>query len=239
MAEIDNLIFYYKFTKEDGSIKTFEIQLEPHSLKLIQKLPSELPVWSDLEFYKCPNCSLEKDKNPHCPVAANIVEMVEIFRDSRSFENANVLISTSQREYSKKASLQQGVSSMLGIIMVTSGCPILSKLRPMTRFHLPFASLEETIYRAISMYLVKQYFKSQDGKEPDWELNGLMDVYKEIHEVNKAFFRRLSSLKGKDANVNALIILDNFANYINFSIDRNKLSKIKWMFNDPEKLHEE
>ncbi|RLC54283.1 MAG: hypothetical protein DRH89_09650, partial [Candidatus Cloacimonadota bacterium] len=180
-------------------------------------------------------CTLDKEKTTHCPVASNIVDMVEVFRDSKSFENANVQITTSQREYHKKASIQQTVSSMLGIIMVTSGCPILSKLRPMARFHLPFANIEETIYRAVSMYLVKQYFNNQDGKDPDWELNGLMDIYKEIHEVNKAFFSRLSSLKGKDANVNALIILDNFANYINFSIDRNKLSKIKWMFDDEGK----
>ncbi len=238
MTESDKLIFSYKFTKEDGSVKIFEIQLNSQSLELIHKPFSELPSWTDLEFRKCPNCPLAKEKNPHCPVAANILEMVEVFKDSKSFENANVLISTSQREYSKKASLQKGVSSLLGMIMVTSGCPVLSKLRPMTRFHLPFASLEETIYRAISMYLVKQYFKSQDGEKPDWELNGLIDDYKEIHEVNKAFFSRLSSLKGKDANVNALIILDNFANYINFSLDRNKLSKIKWMFDDPGKIDE-
>ena len=232
MTERENLVFSYTFVKEDGSIKIFKIELDPQSLELIHQPFSNLPHWTKLEFNKCPNCTLENDKIIHCPVASNIVDMIEVFRDSKSFENANVQITTSQREYNKEASLQQGVSSMLGIIMVTSGCPILSKLRPMTRFHLPFASLEETIYRAISMYLVKQYFKSQDGKDPDWELNGLMDIYKEIHDVNKAFFSRLSSLKGKDANVNALIILDNFANYINFSIDRNKLSKIKWMFDD-------
>lgn len=232
MVEKENLVFSYTFTKEDGSIKIFEITLDTHTLELIHEPLSKLPDWTDLEFSKCPNCPLTKEQTSSCPIAANIVEMAEVFKDSKSFENANVQITTSQREYSKEASLQQGVSSMLGIIMVTAGCPILSKLRPMARFHLPFASIEETIYRAVSMYLVKQYFKDQDGKDPDWELNGLMDIYNEIHDVNKAFFKRLSSIKGKDANVNALIILDNFANYINFSIDRNKLSKIKWMFDD-------
>lgn len=237
--EKDNLIFSYRFKREDGSTRIFEIQLNPQSLELIHKPFSELPFWTDIEFCKCPNCPLDKEKTSYCPVAANIADMVEVFKDSKSFENANVLITTSQREYHKKASLQQGVSSLLGMIMVTAGCPILSKLRPMVRFHLPFASTEETIYRAVSMYLVKQFFIDQDGKKPDWKLNGLMDIYKEIHEVNIAFFNRLSSLKGKDANVNALIILDNFANYINFSIDHHKLSKIKWMFDDPVKMNEE
>jgi len=232
MVEKENLVFYYTFTKEDGSIKIFEIELNQQTLELIHEPFSKLPVWTELEFNKCLNCPLNKEQTPNCPVAANIVEMVEIFKDSKSFENATVQITTSQREYRKEASLQQGVSSMLGIIMVSAGCPILSKLRPMVRFHLPFASTEETIYRAVSMYLVNQYFKSQNGIDPDWKLNGLMDIYKKIHDVNITFFNRLSSLKGKDANVNALIILDNFANYINFSIDRKKLSKIKWMFDN-------
>jgi hypothetical protein len=141
-------------------------------------------------------------------------------------------LETEEREYSKRTSLQKGVSSMLGIIMVTSGCPILNKLKPMVRFHLPFANIEETIYRAVSMYLVKQYFRKRKGLEPDWELQTLLNDYKEIHTVNQAFYKRLSFMKGKDANVNALIILDNFANYINFTLDSNKLSKIEWMFED-------
>ena len=232
MPEKENIIISYKFTKEDGSSQFFEIQLDPNNLELIHKQFTKLPDWTDLKFNQCPNCPLEKEKISYCPIAANIVDIIEIFKVSKSFENANVLITTSQREYHKEASLQQGVSSLLGMVMVTSACPILSKLRPMARFHLPFASTEETIYRAVSMYLVKQFFNMQDGKEPDWELNGLIEIYNDIHEVNKAFFKRLSSLKGEDANVNALIILDNFANYVNFSIDRHKLAKIKWMFDD-------
>jgi len=222
----------YKFTKENNETETFEVELDQTNLELIHDPFSNLPSWTDLKVHQCPNCPLDEEDLAYCPVAANIVDIVEIFKDSKSFENATVEIEAIERNYYKDASLQQGVSSLLGIIMVTSGCPILSKLRPMARFHLPFASTEETIYRAVSMYLVKQFFNKQDGIEPDWELKGLMEIYKDVHEVNKAFFKRLSSLQGKDANVNALIILDNFANYINFSIDRHKLSKIKWMFDE-------
>jgi len=48
--------------------------------------------------------------------------------------------------------------------------PIFEKLKPMVRFHLPFASIEETKYRAISMYLLAQYFLYQQGSQPDWDL---------------------------------------------------------------------
>ena len=59
--------------------------------------------------------------------------------------------------------VQMGVSSLLGVIMTTSGCPIMAQLKPMVRFHLPFASLEETIFRMVSMHLVAQYLRHQDG----------------------------------------------------------------------------
>jgi len=226
------LEFIYHFTQENGSKKKFRIILHPITMELINEPYGKLPTWVNLEFNQCSNCTLKKEEYKYCPIAANIVPVTEFFKDFSSFEEVDIQLETEERGYSKKTSLQKGVSSMLGIIMVTSGCPILDKLKPMVRFHLPFASIDETIYRAVSMHLVKQYFRKRKGLEPDWELQSLMSDYKEIHTVNLAFHKRLSFIKGKDANVNALIILDNFANYINFTLDSNKLSKIEWMFED-------
>ena len=228
----DFLEFVYYFIQDNDSKKEFRIKLHSRTLELIHEPYGKLPTWANLEFSQCSNCTLKKEEHTYCPVAANIVQITEFFKDSSSFEEVAIQLETEEREYSKRTSLQKGVSSMLGIIMVTSGCPILNKLKPMVRFHLPFANIEETIYRAVSMYLVKQYFRRRKGLEPDWELQSLMNDYKEIHTVNQAFYKRLSFMKGKDANVNALIILDNFANYINFTLDSNKLSKIEWMFED-------
>ena len=226
------LEFIYHFIQDNGSKKIFRIILHPRTLELIHEPYGKLPTWVNLEFNQCSNCPLIKEEHEYCPVAANIVQITEFFKDSSSFEEVDIQLDTEEREYSKRTSMQKGVSSMLGIIMVTSGCPVLNKLKPMVRFHLPFASITETIYRVVSMYLIKQYFRKRKGLKPDWELQSLMNDYKEIHTVNQAFFKRLSFMKGKDANVNALIILDNFANYINFTLDSNKLSKIEWMFED-------
>ena len=157
------LEFIYNFIQENGSKKEFHIKLHSHSLALIHESYGELPIWANLEFSQCSNCTLKKAKHEFCPVAANIVKITEFFKDSSSFEEVDIQLETEEREYSKRTSLQKGVSSMLGIIMVTSGCPILSKLKPMVRFHLPFANIEETIYRAVSMYLVKQFFSKRKG----------------------------------------------------------------------------
>ena len=40
--------------------------------------------------------------------------------------------------------------------MATAGCPWTDRLRPMARFHLPFANEAETVYRSVSMYLLSR-----------------------------------------------------------------------------------
>jgi hypothetical protein len=103
--------------------------------------------------------------------------------------------------------------------MVTSGCPIMDKLRPMVRFHLPFPSYDETRYRAMSMYLVGQYLRYKKGKKPDWDLKGFVKMYEEIKKVNRGFNERLQNINHANANTFALVILDSFASLITFDIE--------------------
>ncbi len=228
---MEKLQFVYHFRVGDEKSKRFVIELDKKTLNLINPVPANPPDWTRLNFYQCPNCTLNKDFK-YCPVAVNLVEIIDFFSDSSSFENADIMIETEQRNYSKLTSLQQGVSSMIGIIMATSGCPILKTLKPMVKFHLPFASNEETLYRTVSMYLVKQYFRYIKGLEADWELKKLVDNYHEIHKLNQAFYDRIAQVEGMDANVNAIIILDNFANYVNFSLDTRKFKDLEKIFQD-------
>jgi hypothetical protein len=75
------------------------------------------------------------------------------------------------------------------------------------RFHLPFASALEVTYRAISTYLMEQFFKGRRGESPDWELANLPEIYKAVSCVGKGIATRLAQASREDANVNALIIL--------------------------------
>jgi hypothetical protein len=105
--------------------------------------------------------------------------------------------------------------------MVTSDCPILDYLRPMVRFHLPFATATETVFHAVSMYLVAQYFRKQKGREPDWTMEGLEQIYKEIGTVNKGMWNRLSHASSFDAIVNALILLSSFGEALRLSLKKD------------------
>jgi hypothetical protein len=114
--------------------------------------------------------------------------------------------------------------------MVTSGCPVLEKLSPMVRFHMPFATLEETRYRALSMYLTAQYIVYKNGGNPDWEMNKLLEIYEGIRGANKSFSQRLKTVIKNDANANALVKLDCFAMNMTFVIDKEMMGPIEELF---------
>ena len=178
---------HYRFTSPQGRVREFRVDLDPDTLGLIAKERDDYPEWTRLTHHQCTNCPLRPEEHPRCPVAANLMEVVEYFKGDVSYEQTEVEISTENRTYRKRAPLQDGLSALVGIYMVTSGCPILDKLRPLVHSHLPFASLEETTYRAVAMYWLAQFFRKQRGKEPDWSLEGLASIYQEIVQVNRCF----------------------------------------------------
>jgi hypothetical protein len=148
-----------------------------------------------------------------------------------SYDEVDVRIGTDERSYLKRTNMAEAISSLLGIYMVTSGCPVMDKLRPMVRFHLPLASLEETTFRAIAMYLVAQYFVARRGGKADWELQDLPDIYREVQTVNRSFMERLQQTMGDaDANPNALVRLDTFASMIVLSLDMDRLDSLEALF---------
>ena len=220
----------YRFKHDDGSQREFQVKLDKETLTVVTKTEENPPNWTKLKHCKCPNCPLEESKHRYCPVALNLSEVIHTFEKSISHEKVDLTIETEERSFLKRTTLQRGIGSLMGIYMTTSGCPVLDKLRPMVRHHLPFANMQETQYRALSMYLLAQYFLSKKGKKPDWDLKDLKKIYDEISIVNKAFSERFKSLKGQDSIPNAMAILDTFASNITFSLDKDSLGKIENLF---------
>jgi hypothetical protein len=165
-----------------------------------------------------------------CPVALGLIDVIEAFKDSLSTESAEIRIRTEHREYSKRASVQYGVSSLMGLHMVTSGCPILDKFRPMVHTHLPFGTLEETMFRLVSMYLLAQFYRDGAGEKPDWSLAGLVEICEQVGKVNQAFARRLVSINPQDASLNGLANLDCFTTVTAFSIVQDSLKELQPLF---------
>lgn len=209
----------YSYTFEDQRQINFPLVLKKNSLSLLNTPAGEPPFWADLKFNRCSVCSLDPVSVQHCPIAVNLAPVVEAFKDFYAYENVQVVAVTRERSYSKTATIQEGLSALLGIIMVTSGCPVMVRLKPMVRFHLPFAALEESTYRMLSMYLMAQLYRHRKGLAPDLDLNGLDAIYQDVGEVNESFAKRLVAAAKKDANVNAMVNLDCLAKMVPFTVE--------------------
>ena len=228
-AEI--LEFHYNFDMESGNHIEFSVKLKNDTLELVKDAGGEKPEWAVLKGFKCTNCTIDPDKTKYCPVAVNLAELVDVFKDSMSYEKCRITVTCEQRKYVADTTLHEGLSSLIGMYMVTATCPVMEKFKPMVRYHLPFASLEETKYRVISMYVTAQFLRSRSGLEADHDLSKLVDIYEDIRVVNRNFCDKLSNMSAKDASINALVLLDAFADFVTFSINENMLDELELLFN--------
>lgn len=231
MSDFSHLQLTYRFRFPDGETKEFLVQLDRNNCSSLVSKRESYPVWTQLRFKQCSCCPLSAEKHTHCPVAVNIIDIVEFFDRFQSVEKAVVEVEThncvTKRE---EASLFPAISSLIGVYMATSGCPVLDKLRPMARFHLPFADTEATVYRALSMYALAQYFRRKKGLEGDWNFEGLQDIYRDINRLNIDFAERLNNDSISESTTNALTSLDCFAQEVDISISEEMLKEIEVLF---------
>lgn len=225
-------VIHYELSLPGDAVVAFRVELDPKSLLNVGPTPRPAPQWTRLGYQKCPNCPLDEADVPHCPVALHLSDVVERFARTFSFDRVAARVTVPERTYQRlDVPVQVALSSLVGVLMATSGCPVLAALRPMTRFHLPFASELETITRSISMYLLRQYFVQERGGSPDWALAGLPEIYRGTGAVNRAFALRLRAAAPKDANVNALMRLDAFARAMPDTVESH-LEELGFLFEE-------
>ncbi len=217
---MQSLKFEYSYRFDDGRTEEFVVHLDPESFDLLDLPPDDLPEWTRLGFHQCFNCPLDVAYDERCPLAVSLVNLVERMGEVTSFVPVSVEVRTGERTMSRTTSAQEGMSSLMGLLVASSGCPHTAYFRPMARFHLPFASTDETIYRAATMYLLAQYFRERVGIEAELDFEGLLDIYAEVETVNKAMAMRLRKAHN-DSGVNAIVLLDMFAKSMPVAIEES------------------
>lgn len=220
----------YEFFFENKRVEAFDLKFKKSDLSL-QSLPvANTEPWTELEFNQCRICTLKATEHKYCPVARNLSYMLLKFKDDYSHKKVRVKVTSEHRVTEKETSLQDGISPLMGLIMATSGCPILDKFKPMAFMHLPFSNKDETIFRAVSTYLTAQYVRRMNGLTPDWELKYFKDMYAKVKQLNSDFAKRLRVITGKDANINALTRLDMFAQAGSFSSSEDWIKRLEAIF---------
>jgi len=222
----------YTFEDQNGGKFIYPILIDKKTGCLISEGQWIQPGWTTLENCQCTVCPLSRERYPNCPIAVNIDGLVEYFKDFYSTDKMRITVTTEERTYFKEAPAQKGLASILGVIMATSGCPIMDFLRPMAKYHLPFSTSEETIIRSTSMYLLAQYFVSKKGGKPDMSLDKLNRAYGDVQLINEGMCARIATVaKKKDATGNAVIILHALSQLLGMAIE-DKLDSLESLFEE-------
>lgn len=213
----------YRITLDETHEFNYRIQLDRgHDTGLLAMAPK----WTRLDYQQCSNCPLSKEQYSHCPAAIDLYRVIEDFQGLPAVKKALVRVHTPERDYSKQVSLEEGLRSLLGVIMASSACPVLARLRPMAEQHLPFASNQEFTLRAVSLYLARQCFNSREGRTADWELKGLVATFQQLQLVNQAFWQRIHDTCVGDSNLKAFLTFFSMSSGMSYKLEV-QLQKIR------------
>jgi hypothetical protein len=203
----------YRFSFPDGRTESLDAGVEAST--------SALPAWTELGFHQCANCPLSTQDTQRCPMAVRLVPLVALFEKVRSYDDVSAQVESDERTVTKRTSEQKVLRSLMCLLSASSNCPHIEFLKPMAHYHLPFSSREETVYRVVSTYLLAQYFLRQQGKPADAGIQGLKGHYQALQQVNQGMAARLGAIRDEqgDSSVNALVLLDLFAQSLPDSID--------------------
>jgi hypothetical protein len=222
----DALTITYRFDLPDGSAKTLEFAFDAVDFKMLKAPPDAPPFWAELAFSRCANCPLDESLNAHCPAALQLASALEPLNALVSFDTVGVTVTQAERTVYAQTSAQQAMSSVIGLVMATSGCPWTDHLRPMARFHLPFASEAETVYRSIGMFLLARALADSDQSQGFAALEAL---YENLHVVNRDMSRRLGAAARTDPARNAMALLDAYTTLLPAALERS-LDELRPLF---------
>ena len=217
MAECRHHITY-DFAFENGTQYNFQISTEGW-VETVETASRPPPEWTRLCVNQCPHCPLNPDEHKYCPAAVDLSAAAEKFAAVASFTRADVTVRVGHRTFVSTCDMNTGVRSLFGLYMALSGCPVAGRMRPLALRHLPFSTVEETMTRVVSAYLLKQHFVAKTGGEPDWGLKKLRALYESLEEVNAAFVMRLRKASERDSNLNAMCGFASFARLYTSALD--------------------
>lgn len=217
----------YQLELGNGTALSYQVKIDRESLISEVTIPDPLPDWVRLDYGKCGNCELKG--SDHCPIAVRLAEPIRRFGKLDSPAPCTITVITPERSYVKRSDVQDALRSLFGLLMATSGCPSMQPFKYMARYHLPFATIDETISRITCTYLMRQFFRHNNQLEMPVDLKEIETLYHTMQSLNEGMTKRLRSVAKGDGLVNAIVILNTYSSLIPIIIDE-ELSKLKSLF---------
>lgn len=164
----------------------------------------EPPAWTELNHHRCAHCTL--DDRPNCPLALQLNDFLHRFPKTDPGLKTVVRVVTNARIYEKRLSLDEGIRSLLGLIFASSDCPHLQFFKPMARFHLPFSTHEENLFRVFATFALYNVLSDKTGLI--FKISDLKTIYNNLQTINHAMCERLQSIGDESSAEKAVLLLD-------------------------------
>ncbi len=222
--------YTYDFLLPNDKRIAFTVGINPITGQ-INTCPLSPPAWARLEFHQCGSCPLTQTEHLFCPIALSISDLVTTFKDTASYVPCTVTCSSRERTISKKTTVQEGLASILGLLMAISGCPVMLFFKPLARFHLPFSTVEESLFRIVAVFLLGQYFSRSDSPDTRIDLGDIKNHYALVQQVNKGILKRIQHISDLDADNNAIITLHSLGQILELEIDTH-IESLHHLFNE-------
>lgn len=220
-------MIHYRFELEPGHALSFDV--DEDSDTSVEAPGEAYPEWMRLGFCQCPGCAVPAGSRITCPAALALRPVVEGIGPRASYEKVTVSATLGDVRLAAEVPVQKAIRSVVGLQLGLCACPVMRKLRPMARVHLPFGRRRHTIFRFVGMYLIAQHLRRQRSLKADRGLRGLLDLFAAIHEVNKHLAERIRAACDLDATVNGLVLLDIFAMEVEADVEE-QLEELSGLF---------
>lgn len=226
MSTEEKTIHYQIFFKSSDYVFEQSVVLDDENYEHAAP-EQEAPEWCDLEYKKCPNCTLDPIWHKQCPLAIRLIPFVNL-PSIKSYDEVKAEVEMDMKTVIAETSAQEAFSSLLGLVMATSGCPHTAFFKPMAWFHQPFSTPEETMYRACTAYLTSSVLRNKVGKDGA-SFDELKTIYKNIHMINVHIASRIKNYSETDSALNAIVLLDLITKDLPLAVDED-LSDLKELF---------
>ena len=123
---VKTIDYRYRFVLGAGVEKEISIRLDSRTMNVVSERRESYPRWTELTFHQCSNCRLEETLDRYCPIAVNVHDLIEDFKDCASFDEADLFIDCESRRYMRHTVSVNVFHSMPLIVNGTAMCVRLS-----------------------------------------------------------------------------------------------------------------
>lgn len=224
LTEIPKRFQYSIFFRNSEQHFNYTVELDPETLEHTAP-EGNPPLWAELGYKQCPHCPLTPAQTPYCPLAVRVAPLVKVPK-CKSYDPVQASVVIDEKRISTDTTAQEAFSSLLGLVMATSGCPHTNFFKPLAWYHQPFAPADETLFRVCASYLTSEYLLN--NRKPA-DLSQLKIVYDNMHTINVKIANRITYDVQTDSTLNAIVLLDLLTKDLPMAIDEG-LNELTTLF---------